>query len=403
MRVSSLSLTLFLLLPVAVAAQESRVHTVVGEFSADIHSKKGMGCETCHTGVTQADIQNPAAASKFVIKRERIPQLCGSCHADVNRIKQLDPQVNPKLRVDQLELYRTSAHGIKFEHGDTRVAVCTDCHSTHTIRPASDPLSSVHPMNVAKTCERCHADADYMKAYHVATDQFAGYTASVHHEAMVAAGDLSAPTCTTCHSSHGAAPAGLNAAADVCITCHVQQAKFFEESPHKEAFALLAAPSCITCHTSHLIKHPDDGFVGTGAHAVCSDCHSKTDPAGKAADGIHERFQRLESEIASAKTVIDRAQLAGMDVEAAQLQLAQATGALAKARVTVHTARLARVDAEVAEGAKIAAAASAGGEAALKERDRRRRSVILPLFAIAALMVSLGAYLREIEKTEVAD
>src|SRR5258705_153736 len=340
MRVSSLSLTLFLLLPVTAAAQESRVHTVAGEFAADIHSKKGMGCESCHTGVTQADIQNPAASSKFVIKRERIPQLWGSCHADVNRIKQLDPQA--KLRSDQLELYRTSAHGIKFTHGDPRVAVCTDCHSTHTIRPSSDPLSSVHPMNVAKTCERCHADADYMKPYHVATDQFAGYTASVHHEAMVAAGDLSAPTCTTCHGSHGAAPAGLKAAADVCITCHVQQANFFEESPHKEAFALLAAPSCTPCPTSHLTQHPDAAFVGTGAHAVCSDCHSKAAPAGKAADGIHERFQRLESEIASAKTVIDRAQLAGMDVEAAQLQLAQATGALAKARVTVHTARLAR-------------------------------------------------------------
>jgi predicted CXXCH cytochrome family protein len=401
MRVSSLSLTLFLLLPVTAAAQESRVHAVAGEFAADIHSKKGMGCESCHTGVTQADVQNPAAASKFVIQRERIPQLCGSCHADVKRIKQLDPQA--KLRSDQLELYGTSAHGIKFTHGDTRVAVCTDCHSTHTIRPSSDPLSSVHPMNVAKTCERCHADTDYMKPYHVATDQFAGYSASVHHQAMVAAGDLSAPTCTTCHGSHGAAPAGLKAAADVCITCHVQQAKFFEESPHKEAFALLAAPSCITCHTSHLIRHPDDAFVGTGAHAVCSDCHSKADPAGKAADGIHERFQRLESEIAGAQTVIDRAQLAGMDVEAAQLQLAQATGALAKARVTVHTARLVRVDAEVAEGSKIAAAAFAGGEAALKERDHRRKSVILPLFAIAALMVALGAYLREIEKTEVAD
>jgi len=92
-----------------------------------------------------------------------------------------------------------------------------------------------------------------------------------------------------------------------------------------------------------------------------------------------------------------------MDVEAAQFQLAQATGALAKARVTVHTARLARVDAEVAEGTKIAAAALADGEAALKERDHRRKSVILPLFAIAALMVSLGAYLRAIEETEVAD
>jgi predicted CXXCH cytochrome family protein len=242
-----------------------------------------------------------------------------------------------------------------------------------------------------------------MKPYHLATDQFAGYMASVHHEAMVVGGDLSAPTCTTCHGSHGAAPAGLKAAADVCATCHVQQAKLFAESPHKEAFALLAAPSCITCHTSHLIKHPDDAFVGTTAHAICSDCHRKSESAGQAADAIHDRFQRLESDIARAKGIIERAQLADMDVDAAQFQLAQAIAALGKARVTVHTARLDRVETEVKEGTRIAAAASTAGAAALQERDRRRRSVIVPLFAIAALAVALGAYLREIENTKVVD
>jgi hypothetical protein len=57
----------------------------------------------------------------------------------------------------------------------------------------------------------------------------------------------------------------------------------------------------------------------------------------------------------------------------------------------------------VAEGSKIAAAAFAGGEGALKERDHRRKSVVLPIFALVALMASLGAYLREIEKDRGGD
>src|SRR2546426_5596335 len=36
------------------------------------------------------------------------------------------------------------------------------------------------------------------------SNQFAGYSKSVHHDAMVVRGDLSAPTCTTCHGKHGA-------------------------------------------------------------------------------------------------------------------------------------------------------------------------------------------------------
>jgi predicted CXXCH cytochrome family protein len=86
-----------------------------------------------------------------------------------------------------------------------------------------------------------------MKPYGVATDQFAGYVESVHYKAMVETGDLTAPTCTTCHGSHGAAPPGVVAVANVCATCHVLQGKFFEESPHKQAFAKLELPSCVTC------------------------------------------------------------------------------------------------------------------------------------------------------------
>src|SRR5437016_4516785 len=228
---------------------DSRVKAIAEEFAADIHAQIAMSCNVCHAGGGRGTEANRISA----IPRERIPELCGSCHADADRIKKF----NPSLHTDQLAQYRTSVHGIKFANGDTKAAVCTDCHGVHRMRPASDPGSSVHPLNVAATCQRCHSDAEYMKPYHVATDQYAGYSDSVHHEAMVAGGDLSAPTCTTCHGSHGAVPPGVKSVASVCGTCHVLQARYFEESPHKHIFAMMNIASCVTCHSSHRIKHPD--------------------------------------------------------------------------------------------------------------------------------------------------
>jgi cytochrome c553 len=39
------------------------------------------------------------------------------------------------------------------------VAVCSDCHGVHDIKPPDDPGSSVVKANLVKTCRRCHEDA----------------------------------------------------------------------------------------------------------------------------------------------------------------------------------------------------------------------------------------------------
>jgi len=237
-----------------------------------------------------------------------------------------------------------------------------------------------------------------MKPYGIATDQFAGYSESVHYRAMVERGDLSAPTCTTCHGSHGTVPPGVTAVTNVCATCHVMQGKFFEQSPHKLAFAKLELPSCVTCHESHRIHHPDDNFVGTGKLAVCSNCHIASEPAGKMADGVHDHFHQLESGIASAKSLLARAAHAGMDVADAEMELTQANDALARGRVSLHSAQPALVAADLEAGARIVARAQAAGDAALKERNKRKKSILLPVMALAVLFVSAGLYVRVLEK-----
>src|SRR5271157_5581721 len=159
------------------------------QFSHDIHAQKGLTCASCHGGdPTKADAgaMSKSAGFRGKIERRRVPALCGRCHSDSAYMRQF----NPSLRTDQLSQYGTSVHGKRLASGDSKVAVCTDCHGVHDLRPASDTRSKVHPLNVAQTCARCHADASYMKGYSIPTDQFSGYSGSVHRQALAVRGDL---------------------------------------------------------------------------------------------------------------------------------------------------------------------------------------------------------------------
>jgi len=54
------------------------------------------------------------------------------------------------------ETYNDTFHGKAAGLGLGSVAACSDCHTPHTILPASDPKSSVAPENLIKTCGNCH-------------------------------------------------------------------------------------------------------------------------------------------------------------------------------------------------------------------------------------------------------
>ena len=369
------------------------------QFSQDIHAQKGMTCASCHGGdPTKADerAMSKAAGFRGKIERKDVPLLCGRCHSDGAYMR----QYNPSLRTDQLAQYATSVHGKLRAKGDDRVAVCTDCHGVHDLRPASDTRSKAHPFNVAQACARCHADADYMKAYSIPTDQFSGYNGSVHHEALTVRGDLSAPTCTTCHGNHGAAPPGVSTVQNVCATCHVFQAQLFEASPHKAAFASVSLPGCVTCHSNHRITHPSDVMLGRGPQSVCTNCHTDGDVGFQAATQISQQLNRLDSSVNLAGEVLKRAELTGMEVSDALLEQDQARDALTKARVVIHGFDPARVQQDVEAGLKITTKTHAAGVAALAERDYRRKGLALSLLVIIAVVIGLRLYLRQIERRQ---
>jgi cytochrome c553 len=367
------------------------------QFSSDIHSQKGLTCAGCHGGdPTKADLDAMSKAAGFrgKIVRSQIPELCGRCHSDVAFMR----KYNPSLRTDQLSQYKTSVHGKLFAKGDTKVAVCIDCHGVHGLRPASDMRSKVHPLNVAQTCSRCHADASYMKGYSIPTDQFAQYRTSVHHDALAVRGDLSAPTCTTCHGNHGAAPPGVDSVQNVCSKCHVFQDQMYEKSSHKAAFQSAGLPGCVVCHGNHGISHPTDAKLGTGPQAVCMQCHTPGDVCDQARAEMLTGLTRLDDALKSAHNVLGVAEASGMEVSQARLDEDQARDALTKARVTIHSFRTELVDQDIQDGLKITEKNLQAGKNALVERDYRRKGLGFALIFILITVLGLSLYIRQIER-----
>lgn len=367
------------------------------KFSQDIHAQKGLTCTSCHGG--DATSYDPAvsmsrkAGWKGKIDRRQVPELCGSCHSNSAYMRQFDP----RLRTDQLAQYPTSVHGKLLAAGDTKVAVCTDCHSVHDIRPPSDPHSTVYPVNVAKTCSRCHSDPAYMKQYGIPTNEYAQYITSVHYQDMVVRGDLSAPTCTTCHGDHGAVPPGVDKVQNVCANCHVFQAQMYDKSSHFKAFQGKGLPGCVVCHGNHGIHQPSDAMLGTGPGGVCMRCHAPGDYCDRARVSILSNLTQLDRSIEDADRSLRLAEASGMGVSAALLSQDQARDALTKARVTIHTFQPELVNVDVQAGMKIAAADLKVGQDAMVERNHRRIGLGISLIAICMVLAGLWLYIRKIE------
>ncbi|HLI63797.1 MAG TPA: cytochrome c3 family protein [Terriglobales bacterium] len=372
-------------------------HVDLQKFTQSIHAQKGITCVACHGGDSTSDdmsvAMSPAKGFKDAPARAQVPGFCARCHANAAYMRGF----NPSLRTDQYSQYLTSIHGQRLAKGDDKVAVCVDCHGVHDILPPNDPRSSVYPTNVAQTCGHCHADAAYMKPYKIPTNQLALYNTSVHHADLVDKGDVSAPTCSTCHGSHGAAPPGVDSVVNVCSTCHVFQAQLFDSGPHKAAFQQMNLPGCVTCHSNHGIQHPTDAFIGVQPGAVCIKCHSSGDPGFAVASKIHGQLVLLDTSIARSREILGRAEQAGVEVGPAQLELTQARDDLTKARVSVHSVELQPVNQNVDAGLKVTEATYQAGVKALAEARYRRKGLVVSLALSLLVLIGIVLMIRKIE------
>jgi cytochrome c3-like protein/cytochrome c554/c'-like protein len=385
------------------SALEGNLQVTADKWATDIHKVKGFGCIDCHGGdPTQMDDKLAMNRSKGFLgapKGLAIVQMCGKCHSDAAFMK----KYNPAERVDQVSEYFSSVHGKRLKDGDINVATCVSCHGVHEIRLVSDPRARVYPLNVADTCGLCHSNAQLMVPYHIKTNQKEEYQKSVHYEALVKKGDLSAPTCNKCHGNHGATPPGIGSVVNVCGQCHAVFADMFDKSPHKAAFAKMDLPSCVHCHGNHEIKRPTDDMLGVADGAVCVQCHVTGDTGYQQAASMRKGIDQLKVALAGSESLLTEAEQKGMEVSQPKYDLIEGRQDLTKARTQVHSFNAANVEGDVKEGLKIAARTEEKGKQALSEYQFRRKGLAVSLIIILAVIVTLYFKIKDIEHRQKAE
>jgi predicted CXXCH cytochrome family protein len=370
------------LMTASTAAAQTTESAAQQAFRDDVHAAAGLTCVACHQG----------HSATYAIARTAVAPLCAKCHSDAAYMKTFDPQV----RVDQYAQYLTSMHGKQMAKGEIRVATCSDCHGAHGIRKASDSRSPVYPTNVARTCAKCHTDAARMSAFGVPVTPFADWSASVHATALLKQGDLSAPTCSTCHGSHGATPPGVTQVANVCAQCHVREAELFRASPKKAVFEAIGQPECLTCHSNHRIEHPTDGWVGLKDPAVCATCHDASTKGADTIVAVRSGLDQVAAAIHDGDVILSRAERDGMLVDEGETALREARDHQIHARVLVHTFATKSFHDMAEQGTRAARESQAIGEQALHELQVRRRGLAAATLVILGFLVTLGVKIRRL-------
>jgi len=221
----------------------------------------------------------PASDPRSTINRSNLAKTCGSCHGSSSVMDGTGISNRPFVS------YQESVHARAILHGNTKAAVCIDCHSSHDIRPASEADSPIFKANISKTCGQCHSN--------IAAD----YNQSVHGEA-VARGVSRSPVCTDCHGIHNIKPhidpatskTSQALATGSCSQCHEGVAlsqefgvpsgrvSSYQDSYHGLASKLgsKVVANCASCHGIHnILPSSDSRSMINTANLVntCGQCH----------------------------------------------------------------------------------------------------------------------------------
>ena len=261
-------------------------------YKNDIHYLKGISCSACHGGDNKTDDIDVAMSKNAgfigIPKGNGISERCSTCHSNPEFMK----KYNSHLQVNQMNLLTNSVHGRLSINGKERIVQCTTCHNAHGIVSVKNSSSPVHPLNVPRTCAKCHSNPLLMRTYNpsLPVDQLDKYRTSIHG-LRNSRGDSKTAECVNCHGSHDILPVkDVNSSVyainlpKTCAKCHsnadymkeykipIQQFEKFSNSVHGIALLEnndLNAPSCNNCHGNH-------GAVPPGVESiskVCGSCH----------------------------------------------------------------------------------------------------------------------------------
>lgn len=374
---------------------EEKMAAPARSYPHDVHANYGLLCSACHGGNPEKEEMEEAKDKTFkgTPGRKEIPSLCASCHSNVNYMR----QYNPRLRVDQLELYLTSHHGQAYQKGDLKAAICTDCHGEHGIQAANMPQSLTFAWNLARTCGRCHSDGNLMKQYGLSSQQEEDYRASVHARALYEKKDLSAPTCNDCHGNHGAAPPEVASVANVCRQCHPSPAELFSRSPHKQAFDEAEISECEACHGHHRIAPPSDEMLAGGKEDTCGQCHDPNSNPYRQWSELRERFRNLDGRLDSLSFRVEAVRKKGVEVSEARYELQQAKSSFLEARDLVHGLSSDGVEKRLQESVMTMTRVEELAAAAEKEAKIRKTGLVIAtvfLFLLALAILLKTKHLR---------
>lgn len=240
---------------------------------------KAATCLDCHTRNGDMTTILPPSDPASTINRATIAETCGKCHGDKSVMQGSGISNRPVLS------YRESVHAKAMARGNTSAAVCTDCHNSHDIEPASNAQSSIAKVNIPATCGKCHRT------------EASEFVQSVHGQA-VARGVSRAPVCTDCHGIHNikmphdqnTATAMTALATDTCAKCHEGvtltqefgvasgRVSSYEDSYHGLASQMgsRVVANCSSCHGVHNILPSSDprSMISAGnLQQTCGQCH----------------------------------------------------------------------------------------------------------------------------------
>ena len=192
-------------------AKKYGLQNVYATYMDSIHgyavSKEGLlvaaNCMSCHGSHDIKSHKDPASATS----RVNTPNTCGTCHGGVK------------------DEYFSGVHGKDIEKGNTKVPVCTDCHTAHAIL---HPTEASFRMQSTPICGSCHKE------------QLATYRDTFHSQLGLLGGYVETARCWDCHGAHGILPASDPASpiapanlVKTCGKCHKDaNASFVQYQPH---------------------------------------------------------------------------------------------------------------------------------------------------------------------------
>jgi len=196
-----------------------------------------------------------------------IPALCARCHREGKKATVRYTGSQHEI----IEHYTESIHGKGLmKSGLTVTAMCTNCHTAHSVLPHADSASSINPKNIPATCGKCH---------HGIEEQF---ERSVHAK-LAGKTDKQLPVCADCHSAHTIRRADEDGfKLDImqkCGRCHEDIAKTYFDTYHGKVSQLgyTKTAKCYDCHGAHdilPIADPKSHLSHENVIGTCQKCHS---------------------------------------------------------------------------------------------------------------------------------